>query len=381
MSTDTPPGTRRRAARPVFFQRGRFLPVTAFPWPVRRLRLWAGSLLLLLAPLRLQGVILFGTDDPARNTTAPTGALEGSGWQWEGRMGFFLGTAIGPRQFITASHLQVSGASIIEYRGLTYHAVGKTNLAGTDLDVLTIAGRFPDYAPLCSSRREVGRPVVLVGRGGRRGSENGTRGWFIGDYDAAQRWGTNLVDSIIPASMSSGGELLAMGFNANAGADEGIFSAGDSGGGTFVLDRDNRWKLAGVNFGVDGPFTDNTNNSPVFGALFDIRGLYVGFPGQQQFIPNSPAPIAARSIVTRISSHIDWLSARIAEPAPAEAVFLESAATPSGPFTEEPQYAVDPSAREIRAPRTNAVRFFRVRGASVLALERFEGELGVFTFR
>jgi hypothetical protein len=271
--------------------------------------------------------------------------------------------------------------SIIEFRGLTYQAVGKTNLAGTDLDVLTIAGRFPDYAPLCTSRREVGRPVVLVGRGGRRGPENGTHGWFIGDYDAAQRWGTNLVDSVIPASQSSGGELLAMGFNATAGADEGIFSAGDSGGGTFLLDRDNLWKLAGVNFGVDGPFTDNTNNSPVFGALFDIRGLYVGFPGQQQFIPNSPSPVAARSIVTRISSHIDWLSARIAEPAPADAVLLESAATPSGPFTEEPQYAVDPFAREIRAPRTNAVRFFRARGASVLTLQRFEGELGVFTFR
>ena len=381
MSTDTPPEIGWRAARPKSSQRGRFLPVTDIPRPVRQLPLWAGCLLLLLAPLRLRAVILFGTDDPAHNTTAPTGALSGSGWQWEGRMGFFLGTAIGPRQFITASHLQVSGASIIEFRGLTYQAVGKTNLAGTDLDVLTIAGRFPDYAPLCTSRREVGRPVVLVGRGGRRGPENGTHGWFIGDYDAAQRWGTNLVDSVIPASQSSGGELLAMGFNATAGADEGIFSAGDSGGGTFLLDRDNLWKLAGVNFGVDGPFTDNTNNSPVFGALFDIRGLYVGFPGQQQFIPNSPSPVAARSIVSRISSHIDWLSARIAEPAPADAVLLESAATPSGPFTEEPQYAVDPFAREIRAPRTNAVRFFRARGASVLTLQRFEGELGVFTFR
>ena len=31
-----------------------------------------------------KAVILYGTDDPSVNTTAPTGELAGSGWQYQG---------------------------------------------------------------------------------------------------------------------------------------------------------------------------------------------------------------------------------------------------------------------------------------------------------
>jgi len=363
---------------------GHYIGMTVPTPPFRHQRPRVGTVLLALllagfAPLR--AIIVFGSDDPAHNTTAPAGALAGSGWQWEGQIGFALGTVIGPRQFITATHLQFGGGSVFQFRGLTYHAVGKTNLAGTDLDVFTIAGRFPDHAPLCTTRRETGRPVVMFGRGGRRGAVFGTHGWQIGDFDAAQRWGTNLVDSIIPASESAGGELLAMGFGSTAGADEGIFSAGDSGGGTFLLDRDNVWKLAGVNYGVDGPFTADTNLAPQFAAVFDARGLYVGFQGQQQFVPNSPAPVQARSIVTRVSSHVDWIAARVAEPARTDYPTLESAVSANAVFVEEPFYAVDAIAGEIRAPRTTATRLFRLQGATRIRLDRFEGDYCVFTYQ
>src|SRR5438552_3750751 len=41
-----------------------------------------------------QAVILLSTDDPNYNTTEPTGRLAGSGWQYEGFWGSFLGTPI-----------------------------------------------------------------------------------------------------------------------------------------------------------------------------------------------------------------------------------------------------------------------------------------------
>src|SRR5262245_56744701 len=66
-----------------------------------------------------EAVILYRTDDPVANTTEPTGALMGSGWQYEGNFGAYLGTAIAPHFFITAKHLgQVSSKFI--YHGANY---------------------------------------------------------------------------------------------------------------------------------------------------------------------------------------------------------------------------------------------------------------------
>jgi len=48
------------------------------------------------APLVSRAVILYRTADPAANTTAPAGDLAGSGWQFEGIFGGFLGTPIAP---------------------------------------------------------------------------------------------------------------------------------------------------------------------------------------------------------------------------------------------------------------------------------------------
>src|SRR5258705_3676643 len=50
-----------------------------------------------------KAVILYGTDDPSINTTAPTGELAGSGWQYEGLFDGFLGTVIASNYFVTAN--------------------------------------------------------------------------------------------------------------------------------------------------------------------------------------------------------------------------------------------------------------------------------------
>src|ERR1051325_7411619 len=63
------------------------------------------GIFLLMFMVTGSAVILYRTGDPTANTTEPVGALAGSGWQYEGQFGAFLGTTISPHHFITAKHL------------------------------------------------------------------------------------------------------------------------------------------------------------------------------------------------------------------------------------------------------------------------------------
>jgi hypothetical protein len=323
----------------------------------------------LLACLPARAILLYGSGDPARNTAAPTGSLTNSGWQWQGRWSFALGTVIGPRQFVSASHLNVPVGSVFEFRGLPYTTESLTNLSGTDLNVYTVAGRFADYAPINTSRSEVGRPLVLFGRGGRRGEAFENRGWKVGDIDGVQRWGTNTVKSVIPAQQTSSGELLEFDFVSTAGADECVFSGGDSGAGTFMLGTDGVWRLAGVNYGVEGPYATNTTSEAFFGALFDTRGLYWGFQGQQQQVPNFIFPIGGRGFVTRVSTHATWLASQVSEAVSGNTPRLLSSQGGGTAFAEEPGYAVDPTNKVIRVPVISNARLFRLSGATRIEVE------------
>lgn len=342
---------------------------------VRRGFLFPGTwiLALLLSSSAARAIILFGSGDPTRNTTAPSGPLETGGWHWQGRWQFALGTVIGPRQFVTARHLAGSPGDSFEFRGLRYRTVSVTNRPGTDLNVFTVAGRFADHAPLNTSRLEGGRPLVLFGRGGRRGEAVPGRGWWVGDYDGIQRWGTNTVEGFVPADKSPVGELLVVDFSANAGADESIYSGGDSGSGAFIADRDGRWKLAGVAYSVEGPYTVDTNSPPRAAALFDTRGLWVGPKGIQELLPGGPFPTGTLGFMTRVSSHAPWLALQVASTPPQEGQpVLEGSAEPRGPFVEEAAYAIDADLRRIEVPVSGAGRFFRLRGASRLELHSIE---------
>lgn len=68
--------------------------------------MWAGF----ISP---HAVLFYSTSDPIHNTTAPTGSLTNSGWQYEGEWNGFLGTAIAPRYFITAKHVGGSIGDVI----------------------------------------------------------------------------------------------------------------------------------------------------------------------------------------------------------------------------------------------------------------------------
>jgi hypothetical protein len=237
---------------------------------------------LLLIASRCDGVILYGTSDPNVNTTAPDGSLAGSGWQYEGSFGGFLGTAIAPNYFVTAKHFGGSVGDAFTLDGVTYTTTAVFGDPSSDLQLWKVSGTLPTYAALYSNTpgSEVNQSLVVFGRGTQRGdpvlvgNPSHLGGWLWGPGDGRERWGTNVVGSV--ETYAGLGPLLRAPFDSNGGATEAHLSAGDSGVGVFIYNASaSRWELAGINYGVDGPFsTSATGSNPFFAAMFDTTGLY-----------------------------------------------------------------------------------------------------------
>ena len=121
-------------------------------------------------------------------------------------------------------------------------------------------------------------------------------------------WGRNAV-----AGVSNGGagrgELLRFSFNRTGGDFyEAALSDGDSGGGVFLKDADGKWKLAGINFLVEGPFsTSGVNGTGFNGSMVDKGGLYYG--GNNAWIHASESSIdnPGNWYATRISTRVSWI--------------------------------------------------------------------------
>jgi hypothetical protein len=258
-----------------------------------------------LAPTN--AIILYRTGDPAANTTEPTGSLAGSGWQYEGLFGSFLGTAIAPHYFITAQHIGYQSNTFL-YRGVNYTVLQWFDDPNSDLRIFEVAEQFPDYAPLYSKRNEIGQHLVVFGRGTQRGSEvfsNGIlRGWEWGGSDAVERWGENQVDDIV--SFGSLGDMLYALFDADGFPEEAHLSSGDSGGGVFLSDN-GVWKLAALNYSVDGPFATSPGGDGFLATLFDMRGFY----GINGILITGSAPVPSGFYASRISSKLPWIQSVI----------------------------------------------------------------------
>lgn len=257
----------------------------------------------LVAPPLAHGVILYRTGDPTANTTEPIGSLAGSGWQYLGTFGAFLGTVIAPHFFITARHVGVQ-SSVLSYQGSNYNIVGYFDDPNSDLRIYQVAETFPTFAPLYSRSDETGQPLVVIGRGTQRGSDiyaNGLlRGWTWGATDMVQRWGQGRISDVYGVAP---GDFLYSLFNQNDLPDEAGLSSGDSGGAVFVQDN-GVWKLAGINFSVDGPVaTSPTDEQGFYGVLFDRRGLYN--PPDMLFTGSAPLP--SGFYATRISTKLNWI--------------------------------------------------------------------------
>ncbi|MBS0657594.1 MAG: hypothetical protein JSR82_05015 [Verrucomicrobia bacterium] len=261
------------------------------------------------------GVIILGSGDPNANDTEfnpPSGALTNSGLQWVGRLYDTGAAVISPNHFISAEHLGIGdGPHPFVFQGVTYMTNGSFKVPGADLRVWRISGTFPTWAPLFSSPgAELGRHLVVFGAGTRRGaaySFGGTqRGWLWGDIDGRLRWGENKVASLL--DIGGFGQQIYGTFDAGSaglGYHECHLSNRDSGGPVFIREG-GVWKVAAVNFSVDGYFAEAATGGDFFiGAFTDCSGLYSDDgSGNRDFIPG-PAPVPTGFYSTRISAYLN----------------------------------------------------------------------------
>jgi len=258
-------------------------------------------------------IVFYSTGSGTFNTAAPTGPLADSGWQYEGKFGGVTGTPIAPNFFITAEHIGGEGETFV-YSGSTYTTVAHFDDPNSDLRIWQVSGTFSTYAPLYTKSDEVGKSLVMFGRGGPRGAEvvlSGTsKGWEWTAADETLRWGENEVAGIYNGGALYGLSLLGMTFSSDGGVNEGTYSEGDSGGGVFILDG-GVWKLAGVNSYADGPYGPNaTPYDQSFNAsLYNQDGYYADLLTGWQ-----PATGPGMIYASRISSSQEWIASVVPEP-------------------------------------------------------------------
>ena len=258
--------------------------MNAFHSFVQRAALLAVAAAALFAALPAHAVIV--NEDPGRLTTMPV--LAGGvkpGWQYIGNYNGFGGVPIGPRAWVTATH--VTAASM----NFWYDNAGQTsfiNYQGTrvavngDLAVAELNAGQPDFtawAPVWSGTTNIlaGQQVYMYGFGTQRGTPI-TGGWNWGSYNFAMSYGTNQLSAYATVV---GNTQFKMTFTQSTGSNgipgtEGIFSTGDSGSGLFTYNNANaRWELIGINSAVE--LVSATSGGELLGAaLYDARGYYNG---------------------------------------------------------------------------------------------------------
>ncbi len=276
---------------------------------------WFGPMLrcavVFFAPVaHLSAVIFYGTSDADHNTSAPAGELAGSGWQYQGRWGAFLGTPIAPRYFVSAEHLGGQVGDTFVYEGTSHTTTAVYDDPNSDLRIWKINGTFSTYAPLYTGSDEAGKLIVVFGRGTQRGNEirvdGSPRGWEWGASDGVLRWGTNVATGIYDGKSLYGASLIGAEFNSDAGGDEVTLSSGDSGGGAFIQEG-GVWKFAGINSWVDGPYNTVASSAGAFtAALFNADGYYYDSLTSGGQVTD-PASGPGLFFLTRISSRMSWI--------------------------------------------------------------------------
>ncbi len=279
-----------------------------------RTRLIAIAVTAALFVSHAEAVILYRTGDPTANITAPDSVFPHDGWDYEGLFGGFLGTAIAPQFFITADHIGAQDSVIHSLDG-DHHVVASFPDPVSDLHIYRVTEPFSVFAPLYTRTDEAGQRIVDIGRGRQRGADillnNQLRGWGYGVFDDVKRWGDNIIAGIYRYGPEN--DLLFADFDAvGSTADECQLAEGDSGGAAFINDG-GTWKLAGINYAIDGGiYTAPSDGAISNGAIFDLRGFYYkSLNGFVQIDPNYPAPVTTSFYPTRISTKLDWISSVI----------------------------------------------------------------------
>lgn len=230
----------------------------------------------------------------------------------------YLGTAIGPRHFLTAAHIPFAVGDPFFYRGRQYQITNRSDLAGTDFTVGTVDADFPGYVEMYDRQDEEGRGVVMLGKGRWKGDPlliNGElKGWLHAESGPPGiRWGTNVIQGIrnvpFPVPGQAGGSFLVGEFDRAAGDDEAHFTFGDSGGPVFIEDC-GVWKLAGIASAIQGPFvpTGDDVTPPYLAALFDTGGFsVVRTPNPPTVIPDTDRDVPSYWLASRVSARLGGL--------------------------------------------------------------------------
>ena len=207
-------------------------------------------------------------------TVAPA---DDRGWSLTGSWQVGGGVAVAPNYFLTAQHLGGTPGQSFVVDGRTFVAGSFTDIAGSDLRLIKINGTFPAYAPLYRGApgSEAGQAISMIGFGRyAHGSPvtTGTtqNGWNWGAA-ASKNFAMNTADGVVTLS---GSQLLDYTFKPISGRNEGIYSVGDSGGGTFIK-TGGAWRLAGINFAVTNFYTQPLAPNPIQASIDNGTGLFV----------------------------------------------------------------------------------------------------------
>jgi hypothetical protein len=300
----------------------------------------------LLCAASAHAVIFQSTADPAFNTTSPTGALANSGWELQGAWGDFLGTPVAPQYFLAAQHVGGYIGQVFTFRGVEYITTAVFDDPYSDLRLWKVDNTFPAYAQLYTGNNELGRDMVVFGRGTRRGAEvsvsveskqyftntvdirklslalreakklypnasfrgnNMTtisavmvtntivNGWHWGAPDGVMRWGKQKVGDTF------GNWLMGL-FAPSSDPTSCHLSGGDSSGAIFIND-DTGWKLAGINYGVEGPYQVDLSTPEFEAAIIDKSGLFRA--GAYFLADGTPKPTAF--YCSRVSASVSWI--------------------------------------------------------------------------
>ena len=320
-------------------------------------------------PSSSRAILFYNTGDPAYNTNAPSGSLAGSGWQYEGQWSLFLGTAIAPRYFISAKHLGGTVGDVYSVDGVVYPTTAYFDHPQADLRIWRVRGSLPRSAELYARTNETGRAMVIFGRGTQRGDPvtvssrygHPLQGWLWGPSDNLQRWGENRVAAVVHDT-GTDADALQMAFDGSGGANAAGLSGGDSGGAIFIQDG-TTWKLAGINWAVDGPFNTNDVGGGFYATLFDTGGLYEWSVDQWVWQPELAVGQPGVFFATRISSYVAWIQQILSQPIPADPPVLVSTDRLNGLYTPEPAAVVDANTQTIRLTPATAPRFYRLEDA------------------
>jgi hypothetical protein len=272
------------------------------------------------------GVIVYSSGTSAtRNTTPPSAAQGLDGWNYEFNWGGFLGTPIDATHFLAAKHVGLQGSSIdFTYQGntqtLLVDTASQVSDPGSDLTMWTLQSgySFPNWAPLYRASvdgNEISKTLTVIGRGTQPGDpiyvNSVKKGWYWGPGDGVESWGQNLVNGFAAYNSVSSTSLLTFAFNSPGIANEGALSVGDSSGAVFIQGANGKWKLAGINYAVDGPWSLNPDGSSSFmGAIFDCRGLYYQ-NGSGWTLFTYPVAYPISSYASRISDRLQWIESLV----------------------------------------------------------------------